>query len=244
MSKVVLMYHDIVAANNRSSGFQNPSALQYKVDENDFELHVMSCTPDKVIFSFDDGGSSFFTKAIPILEKYGHKGIFFISTNYIDTPGFLTADQIKCIEDKGHIVGSHSCSHPHNMTELSEDEISNEWVYSINKLEKILGHKIEYASIPNGYSSLAVINRAKEAGIKYLYTSSPIDSIRDKGGMKLIGRYVVHNKMLLNDVVAIVDSSLCRRVKYFKWISLEIVKKMLGNRYDNLKSLITSKFKK
>ena len=64
-----------------------------------------------VLFTFDDGGVSFVTKAAPILEKYGHKGVFFVSTKYIGTPGVLSAGQVKELELRGHVVGTHSHSH-------------------------------------------------------------------------------------------------------------------------------------
>lgn len=108
MDTICLMYHDIVTRDDKSSGFQNESAFQYKVNEKDFEKQVKALRGKDVIFSFDDGGVSFITEAAPILEKYGFKGFFFISTKYIDTPGFLSREQVKCLAEHGHCVGSHS----------------------------------------------------------------------------------------------------------------------------------------
>lgn len=237
MEKIVLMYHDIVTSKDKSSGFQNDSAFQYKVDEQRFTETVRLCDPSKVLFTFDDGGLSFLTLAAPILEQYGHKGVFFITTDYIGTPGFLDANQIKELESRGHIVGSHSCSHPHNMAVLSDEAIEREWLDSTKALEDILGHNVEYASIPHGYSSKTVIEKSKMAGINYLYTSTPTERTRRKGGLALIGRYVVHDNMSVSEVCNIVNSKFTRQKKHIRWFALEVVKKLLGNKYDSAKAL-------
>lgn len=238
---IVLMYHDIISASNSISGFQNDSSFQYKVNNLFFEECVKTCSPDKVLFSFDDGGVSFLEIAAPILEKYGHKGLFFIATDYINTPGFLTSDQVKELEMRGHTIGSHSCSHPHNMSLLTEEDIEKEWVCSLSILKNLLGHDVEVASIPNGYSSSVIVKKASLAGVKFLYTSTPTDKIKNIGNIKLIGRYVVHNDMTPEQINKIVDSPLLRWKKYMKWCVLGVVKFILGNRYDKIKSMILSK---
>ena len=94
MNKIALMYHDVYKQSGTESGFQNESAFQYKISEEEFESHVKEiskyCVNNNVdvLFTFDDGGISFLTIIAPILEKYNQKGIFFISTQYIDTPLF------------------------------------------------------------------------------------------------------------------------------------------------------------
>lgn len=233
------MFHDIIAK-GLISGFQNDSAFQYKVEKEVFEDIARSLPPTKVQFTFDDGGLSFLTVAAPILEKYGHRGVFFIATDYISTQGFLSVEQVKELDKRGHIIGSHSCSHPHNMAGLPDDEISKEWKESKNKLEEILGHSMEYASIPNGYSSKSVVTKAREAGIKYLYTSTPIDRVKNVKGISLIGRYVIHDKMLPQEVTNIVESRKTRIKKYAKWLVIESIKFVLGNQYDKVKSIVVS----
>ncbi len=238
---VVLMYHDIVTANDKSSGFQNESAFQYKVEVSAFEEQVKALQGKDVVFTFDDGGESFITKAAPILAKYGFKGVFFISTKYIGTQGFLTAEQVKELAERGHVVGSHSHTHPHNMAELSDDEVEKEWSESVNALEATLGHVVKHASIPNGYSSPVIIAKAQKAEIGFLYTSTPTDKVAQKNGLTIIGRYVVHDKMSASDVLSIVNSSKTRKKKHMKWLVLETVKKMLGRNYDKVKSMVVKK---
>lgn len=236
---IYLMYHDVVTKNDSSSGFQNQSAFQYKISEETFENHVRLLKDSEVCFSFDDGGDSFITRIAPILEKYGKTGLFFISTKYIDTPGFLTSDQIRDLSNRGHIIGSHSHSHPQNISILPKCDIFNEWKTSISILSSILGKPVSIASIPNGYESRNVILCAKEVGITDLYTSRPVTHITVKDDVRLFGRYVIHSKTP-NDLLFNLQQSKYLRFKlHLKWILLEIVKSVLGNFYNKFKTIIT-----
>ena len=239
MSKnIVLMYHDIVTTIDNKTGFQNPSAFQYKVDVAKFEEQVKAAQGTNTIFTFDDGGVSFYTEAAPILEKYGKKGIFFISTKYLNTPGFLASEQVKSLDSRGHVIGSHSHSHPTNMSMLNKSEILFEWKESVHILSELLGHPVTIASIPNGYDSNEIIDAACKVGIIELHTSKPIDNEKWHNGCKLVGRYVVHENMTNEYVRKLLINSYIRKGIYWRWLLVSIVKKILGNKYDKVKMLL------
>ena len=95
------MYHDVFEQNPNESGFLQKRDLPYKINAVVFENHVKAISDycierdlpkESVVFTFDDGGKSFYHVIAPILEKYGYVGVFFISTNYIGTDTFLTED--------------------------------------------------------------------------------------------------------------------------------------------------------
>lgn len=235
---VVLMYHDIVTADDKSSGFQNDSAFQYKVEEQAFEDQVKALQGQDVVFTFDDGGESFYTKAAPILEKYGFKGVFFISTNYIGTPGFLTAEQVRVLVERGHVIGSHSHTHPHNFTTLTREEMRKEWQQSFDILKDLLGSNQISVSIPNGYSSKMVLEEAVKCGYTEIYTSQPTTKIKMFQKHKVIGRYVVHDNMTTEDVLRIATSKSCRMKLALKWHLLNVIKAVLGSSYDTVKAKV------
>ena len=179
--KVVLMYHDVYHHDNMESGFCRERDMLYKLDSQVFEDQVKSISDylktknlskDSVVFSFDDGGKSFYTVIAPILEKYGYKGLFFISTKYIGADTFLSASQIRELNDRGHIIGSHAHTHEHLYT-LSEEQVHQEWKTSTRLLSEIINRPIEYASIPNGDLSDSGVRIMNKLGIKYIYTSIP-----------------------------------------------------------------------
>lgn len=236
MKTIVLMYHDIVTPDDKSSGFQNKNAFQYKVEEAVFEEQVKALHGKDVVFTFDDGGESFFTKAAPILEKYGFTGIFFISTKFIGTPGFLSAEQIKALAAKGHIIGSHTHTHPEIFTKLTAAEIQNEWELSAQALKDILGDRDFPASIPNGYTSNEILNAAIQYGFKTIYTSQPTTKTKTFNGCELHGRYVVLDDMTTEDVLRMVSSKGYHLRISMKWHLLNLVKSVLGSTYETFKA--------
>ena len=192
MTTIHLMFHDVFNASPNESGFCGTGPNLYKIDKQKFLSYVelASNSSQDFIFTFDDGGVSFYNEIAPMLEKKGEKGIFFIATKFIGQKGFLTSEQIVDLDRRGHVIGSHSHSH-RRLSELSDEDIFEEWKKSSDILSSILKHPIEYASIPNGYQSDSVIEMAKKAGYKYLYTSIPTTKIKDNGNIDLIGRFVL-----------------------------------------------------
>ena len=252
MDKVVLMYHCVYKESTTESGFQNDSALMYKVAVDNFESQVRTIADflkknripnDIVEFTFDDGGISFYTTIAPVLERHNFKGIFFVATKYIGTSLFMTKEQVKALENRGHIVGSHSDSHPENIAALDYSAIEREWKDSCCQLTDILGHEINIASIPNGDISYDVIKAANAAAIKTLYTSEPTTRIRNVGGVNLIGRYVVYNNSTTDDVLKIIVNRNYRRRIYLKYFVIRCAHKILGSYYNKLKTSIFSRQK-
>lgn len=237
-SGVVLMYHDIVTPDDKSSGFQSKNAFEYKVEKQAFEAQVKTLQGKDVVFTFDDGGESFYTKAAPILEKYSLKGVFFISTKYIGTPGFLTKEQLKELAERGHVIGSHSHTHPEIFTKLSKEEIKEEWKLSAQVLKDILGEDGYAASIPNGYTSKEILDAAIQYGFSTIYTSQPTTKRKTYNNGKLIGRYVVLDGMTTDDVVRIVTSKGTKMKMALKWHVLNLVKKVLGSSYETIKAKV------
>ena len=241
----MLMYPDVYSSTEKESGFQFPTSYPYKISVTKFEEQVRfahnyckqnNLSKDIIEFTFDDGGESFYRIAAPILEKYGFRGVFFISTSHIGTDKFLTAEQVKALHQQGHIVASHSHSHPRNMTELSVNDLLNEWRTSVQILEDIIRVPVMIASIPSGYNSKEVTDTAAQAGIKILYTSKPTIKSIHTIGIVLIGRYVIHSNTSIETFGKIISSANYRRKMLYRWKLINCAKKILGTRYNNIKN--------
>lgn len=244
------MYHCVYKESTAESGFQNDSALTYKVREDKFEEHVKSISEyleknnlskETVEFTFDDGGVSFYTIIAPILEKYGFKGVFFIATKYIDTPLFLTRAQVKELDEHGHIIASHSDSHPPRIDQLEYEDVKNEWEDSCNKLSGIIDHRVSIASVPNGNCSKKVSRAASDAGVTILYTSEPTTRTKEKYGVKHIGRYVVHSNTSTNVVLNIISKEKYRRKLSIRYGIIQFAHSLLGNNYNKVKMMFIHK---
>ncbi len=242
------MYHDVYRDGTDESGFQNPTAIKYKVAASEFERQVAAVegyirenglTAEAVDFTFDDGGVSFLTVAAPILEKYGFKGKFYISTGYIGSKGFLDAGQIQELHRRGHVVGSHSHSHPERMSAMSADAVDEEWRASQAVLTGILGFTPRHASIPNGYQSKPVLRAMTSSGIEVIDTSATTTRHTRFGRATVRGRYAVTADMSVDDVMSLLTSPLCRFKKDVRWRLLSVAKSVLGNSYLKIRKALT-----
>ena len=241
MSKISLMYHDVFFQTPVESGLASD---MYKISAELFEQQIIKVyeleksNPGSIILTFDDGGSSFYSPISQILDKYSLKGYFFIATKYIGTSGFLTKEQIADIDKRGHYIGSHSYSHPENITTLSEDEMCEEWSRSVSDLEEIVEHKVTVASIPNGYQSKKVLEAIRRENIKEVFTSKPTCIPEQYKDVTLNGRFVVLDGMTVDDIVELIISRKKKELLLLKWRILNIVKLILGNKYEAVKQKI------
>jgi len=215
MPALAIMYHDVVEEGAYdSSGFPGEGAHIYKLRREDFgrqlkairaavpagavalisgRREIAGAAP--VFLTFDDGGASFHTPIAGMLEELGWRGHFFITTSRIGTPGFLSEAQVRELCRRGHVIGSHSHSHPTRMAALAPEEMEAEWRESIARLVEILGEPVKVASVPGGYYSRLVARTAAAAGIEVLFNSEPTAAATVTDGCLVLGRYVVKRGM-------------------------------------------------
>jgi peptidoglycan/xylan/chitin deacetylase (PgdA/CDA1 family) len=118
------------------------------------------------------------------LERRGWRGHFFITTDRIGMRGFLTEAQLRELHRRGHIIGSHSSSHPARMATLTRTDLDREWRQSIDRLSRVLGDAVKVASVPGGYYSREVGESAAAAGIEALFTSEPTAQVEMLNGCR------------------------------------------------------------
>jgi len=120
--------------------------------------------PEKpVIITFDDGRDNQYTEAFPLLEKFGFTATFFVFTNAMDRPGYMTWDQLAELRDAGMEIGSHGIYHPY-LTKLPDEEMQEELVGSRAKLQEMLGVSGDVIAYPFGLHDARVRTAAVEAG--------------------------------------------------------------------------------
>ena len=198
-------YHE-VTDHPTTAGVQRPGALPYTHTRAAFsrDLDAMAagpCPPERVtdldltrpgrhvLLTFDDGGKS----AVAIgdaLTARGWKGHFFIVTGLIGSRTFLTGAEIRYLHGCGHVVGSHSDTHPDIFREQPWARMIEEWRVSRDKLAQLLGAPCRTASVPGGDSSQAVLASADAAGLEYLFTSEPVLQPQRVGTCWILGRFM------------------------------------------------------
>lgn len=119
--------------------------------------------PEKpVILSFDDGYEDNYRVVLPMLEERGMKAVFYMVTNDIGQPGYLTWDNLFDMERRGMEIGSHTANHL-PLTTLTPAQQRDELRLSKLTLEW-KGMKTIYSfSYPNGaYDDSIVAMLAEE----------------------------------------------------------------------------------
>lgn len=200
----VLLYHEVCDSPGES-GFQTTGSLRYKHGRQEFRENlerIAACgmfpalvhqvdfqRPGRhLLLTFDDGGSSAMHIADE-LERRGWRGNFFVTTKMLDRPRFLTGGQVRQLHERGHLIGSHSHSHPDVCWRLSHEQMLQEWSTSRDILEGVIGRPVEAASVPGGDMNLETQRSAAAAGIRYLFTSEPRIRPWSVDGALCLGRY-------------------------------------------------------
>ncbi|MFT4548965.1 MAG: peptidoglycan/xylan/chitin deacetylase (PgdA/CDA1 family) [Verrucomicrobiales bacterium] len=255
MKAVTVSYHDAVTAGDfAASGFIDNGASIYKLDVDEMErqfesikaLHEVAPSVARafgadadptekppLFLAFDDGGSSAATLIAPLLEKHGWRGHFFITADRIGKAGFVDADQIRSLRDRGHVIGSHSWSHPTRMSECGREELLSEWGRSTELLGEILGEPVDVASVPGGYFSTPVARAAAASGIRFLFTSEPTKAAYDVDGCLVLGRYTLLRGMATETAADFAGSRLtaAQLKQALLWKVKKLVKKVGGSGY-------------
>lgn len=157
-------------------------------------MTVESCgdaTERPVFLTFDDGALGAYECIAPELERNGWRGHFFIVSDWIGKPGFMNADQIRQLRQRGHMIGSHSQSHPERISGLSDSDLLKEWTESSAVLRDVLAETVKIASVPNGFYSKRVGRAVGAAGIEVLFNSEPTTYWLKAEGVTVLGRYAI-----------------------------------------------------
>jgi peptidoglycan/xylan/chitin deacetylase (PgdA/CDA1 family) len=251
MQAITLLYHDVAPPGCLdSTGFQGADADVYKLDCGEFRQHLMAiarslrCEPitafellarplnrgDRpVLLTFDDGGVSGLLHVADMLDEFGWKAHFLVTAGRIGTAGFLDRSQIQELRRRGHVIGSHSYTHPLRMARCSAAELDDEWRRSVLSLAEILGEPVQVASVPGGLYSRGVAVAAARSGIKLLFNSEPVTHSQTVDDCLVLGRFTAKRgyESRWSAAIAAGDRQLHAR-EYLFWNAKKLAKTILG----------------
>jgi peptidoglycan/xylan/chitin deacetylase (PgdA/CDA1 family) len=249
---ISLMYHDVVElSTHQTSGFGSSDAALYKLEPEQFERHlaaignVVSERPilatdlmadnaspaGSWMITFDDGGLSSYTLIADWLERVGWRAHFFITTDYIGAPAFMNRGQIRDLHRRGHVIGSHSCSHPLRFAARPMAELKREWKDSVRALSELLGEQVCTASVPGGQYSRQVAEAAADTGIEILFTSEPTTRCAKVENCLVIGRYAIQRWMTPDVAAGLASGRFALRSRQWLWWEIKKIIKTLGGDY-------------
>lgn len=268
MKAISLIYHDVVeASDHEASGFRGADAALYKLAPDQFDAHLDAIArarqsgpalvseifghepPSRpqpgaesgypLLLTFDDGGQSAYSEIAPRLEARGWRGHFFVTAGMVGEPAFCDAEQLKEMAAKGHLIGSHSYSHPLRMTAQSWSELVDEWQRSMDVLAEILGEPPRIASVPGGLYSRAVARAAARVGVRLLFTAEPVSQSWRVDNCRLLGRYSIINKTSARAAARIAAADRLPRYRQFAlWRGNQLAKRVAGSIYMKARKAI------
>jgi peptidoglycan/xylan/chitin deacetylase (PgdA/CDA1 family) len=257
MHVLSLEYHDVVVGDPDETGFPGAGPASYKLDRLVFEAHldeISRAVPDPpacaldllqrttsgrpLLLTFDDGGRSAVSGIADALERYGWCGHFFVTGNAIGTPTFLSPSETRALRDRGHIIGSHSMTHPARMGACSEQQLADEWKRSTDLLSNIIGEPVVTASVPGGFYTKKVATTAAATGIRILFTSAPTTRCHTVDGCLILGRYTIRRWTKASTAATLASGGLFPRLsQWMLYSGLNMVRAAAGDHYTHIRQL-------
>lgn len=249
-----LLLHDIYECDLAESGFSGPGANRYKLTAMELEAQlagIVQARRDRPLLvsqmgkkrrkripfaiTVDDGGISYYTTVAERLERLGWRGHCLVTTGFIGRRGFLERRHIRELHTRGHLIGTHSVSHPARFAACTWDRMVQEWADSRKTLQDILGEDVTIGSVPGGYFSRRVAQAAAASGLKVLFTSEPQTRVRRVGDCEVFGRFTVRAGAppAFSGRIAGCRRSTLRR-EWVVWNAKKVVKYFLGGSYRHL----------
>src|SRR5207248_3252401 len=150
-----------------------------------------------------------------------------------------TGDDLRELARRGHVVGSHSRSHPLRMGHCSWPQLVDEWTRSRSVLSDILGADVRIASVPGGDFAPEVARSAAEAGFERLFTSEPTADERQLFSVAIAGRYTVQRWTTAATAAALASGDWLPHARQaVLWKAKKLGKRLGGDRYLQVRRLL------
>lgn len=134
-------------------------------------VHNVPIPAKPIMLTYDDTDEEQYSIALPEMNKYGFKGVYFIMTISINRPRYMSKEQIKNLSDSGHAIESHTWDH-HMVTKYTPAD----WDIQLSKPEKTLteitGKSPKYFAYPFGLWNQAALPELKNHGYKMAFILS------------------------------------------------------------------------
>ena len=159
---LVLNYHQIY-----SSAFKKRSKYCVSKEQFTSQLEFLNSV-DRTSFqlTFDDGFSSDIEVVLPLLNKFGFKGLFFLPLN---SEGYLKhKDAYGAALSQGHKIGAHGVSQ-RSLRKMFFCEQLDVFKHCKAELEETFSVEIDRFSLPYGQRNSSTLMASKVAGYKAVY---------------------------------------------------------------------------
>jgi len=221
----VLMYHDVIESRTREAQWFDCTTEEF--EQQMARIVELGLTPitleqlynhltngaeipeNSIVLTFDDNYQGFFDRALPILEKYQFPAAVFVHTGFVgNKEGFhpkMDWPTLKeLVKNPLITIGSHTVTHPNDITTLDLATQEKEVRDAKATLEKELGKPMDYFAYPNGMNNEVVQSIVRSAGHKMAFSIAN-GLAEESPNIVCVNRYV-HTK--LEDAVKARETAL------------------------------------
>ncbi len=147
----------------------------------------------ELALTYDDGPNDPYTlQLLEVLARYGVHATFFMISEYVRQ----RPDIARAVLKEGHLVGSHTVTHPHLMY-CSRARIREEVQGATARIEDVLGEPVHFFRPPFGSRRPEVLRMAHEAGltpVMWNVTGSDWNARSARAIEIRVERGIVHNQ--------------------------------------------------
>lgn len=189
-----------------------------------------------VVMTFDDGCETDLITAAPLLKEVGFNSTFYIVEGFINGRGYLSGGQVKELSRQGFEIGCHSMTHSY-LTDLASERLMVEIAVAKDRLEQLIGERVDHFSCPGGRWNPAVARLAKEVGYRTVATSRIGINLTESDPYRLSRVAVMRDTTITDfDQICRAEGLLLKQARY---ATLAAVKGVLGNSvYERMRSRV------
>jgi peptidoglycan/xylan/chitin deacetylase (PgdA/CDA1 family) len=180
---IVLYYHSIPSKDREAFAKQVEMLARIARPVSVIDMPILEAGKRYAAVTFDDGFEDAVENAVPELVKRNVPAVFFVTTGVLGQPAawwpetaperhrpIATAEQLQQLPREWIGIGAHTVTHP-RLSALDEAQAKREILEPRQKLEGLLGRKIETFSFPYGDFNDTLVRWCREVGYKRIFTT-------------------------------------------------------------------------
>lgn len=247
-----LMYHELGIA-GRATCHLEPGYTRYVVPASDFRDQMERLAGEGwrgvrvtqaiesfgnrcVGITFDDGCETDLISAAPVLSRLRFSATSYITVDFLEKPGYLSRAQVPELHAMGFEIGCHSLTHPY-LTDIDDAHLRAETAGAKERLEQIVGARVDHFSCPGGRWNARVVRAVKQAGFQTMATSRAGVNVPATDRFALTRIAVLHGTSS-TALLRICQGQGLLRMQIKEGVR-ETAKRVLGNSlYDSVRNLV------
>lgn len=168
--QLILNFHGIGECTRPYEPDERPYWLAPTEFETILDVALEHAEENQISYTFDDGNRSDLTIALPALSRRGLQGRFFVLSEKINQPGYLTSNDLHALVDAGMIIGTHGAGH-RDWRRVSNTMLEAEIFAARKTISEVINQQVDEASIPFGSYDRRVVQCLRRAGYRTVYSS-------------------------------------------------------------------------